>query len=741
MGSSLVEVALPLPVDRTYTYRIPAGSEDLAVPGRRVMVPFGRRGEIRGFVVGRPETSDYPKLKEVSVFLDDGPVLGPDILGLCRFISAYYGCSIGEALDAALPSGVKHGRAARNITHAALAIPPQAALDLAETLPDREAKQARILRLLAAEDRPIPLAPLLSKAKASRSPADTLVKKGLIKRMGVRLESDPLNEAAATRTEPPEPTGEQAAAIREIAGAVAGDLYQVFLLFGITGSGKTEVYLRAIEDCRQRGKQAIVLVPEIALTPQTVRRFRSRFDRVAVLHSAQSEAERRRWWKATQAGQVDVVVGPRSAVFAPVPDLGLIVVDEEHDTSFKQNRTPRYHARDVAVVRALEANAAVVLGSATPALESYQNAVTGKYRMLRLTARLGGGSLPPVEIVDMGREMMEVQRFTHFSRRLRALITESLGKKEQVMLFLNRRGFSTLLICRQCGESLNCRNCSVTLTYHQGHGRALCHMCGFERRVPDACPACAQPGLLHKGFGTEKVEAEISTLYPESRIARMDSDTMTTRDSYERVLEKVGNGEIDILVGTQMIAKGLHFRGITAVGVVDADTSLRLPDFRAGERTFQLIAQVAGRTGRGERGGRVVVQTFRPGQPALTAAAAHDYLAFATEELAQRKAFGYPPYGRILLAVVQGKKAASVQKRAQEVVTTLRAALDPKRATVLGPAIPPIDRVKDRFRRQVVVKARGVREIRRAVSLLRGQRTGGKSGVEVVLDVDPTGLM
>lgn len=739
MSLSFVEVAVPLPVDRTFTYCVPAGCEAEAVPGRRVLVPFGRKGELRGFVVGNPSTSEVPDLKEVTRFLDEGPVLGHDVLALGRFLSRYYGCSLGEALDAMLPSGVKHGRASRTVPFAGLAVSPDEALARAEALPESRSRQARILRMLAGIEGDVPLADVLRKTGASRSPADSLVKAGLLFVRRKALPLDPLNTPADVRRPPPEPTGEQAKAIREISAAIRDEKFGVFLLFGITGSGKTEVYLRSIEAAIAGGRQTIVLVPEIALTPQTVRRFRARFDRVAVLHSAQSEAERRRWWREVQAGRIDVVVGPRSAVFAPVPRLGLLVVDEEHDSSFKQGRVPRYHARDIGIIRAREAGAAVILGSATPALESYHNARTGKYRMLRLTARVGGGELPPVETVDMGVEMKETKTFTHFSRRLKSLISGSLKRGEQVMLFLNRRGFSTLLYCRRCGESLTCESCSVTLTFHRGHQRAICHICGYERRVPPRCPTCGDPGMLQKGYGTERVEAEIRELHPTCRVARMDSDTMTTREAYEEVLDRVRGGEVDILVGTQMIAKGLHFPSVTAVGVIDADTSLRLPDFRSSERTFQLIAQVAGRTGRSERGGRVVVQTFRVGQAALTSAARHDYLGFAEEELRQRKAFGYPPYGRVLLVLVQGKKVPAVIERAKEVRLELDQVLAGTGARVLGPAVPLIEKIKDRYRRQIVVKAKDHHAVARAVAHLRGRRAT-KGGVDIILDVDPVGM-
>jgi len=515
------------------------------VLGRRVTVPFGRRGDLRGFIVGHPETSDLQGLKEVSALLDDGPVVGPDILALCRFIARYYGCSLGEALDAALPSGVKHGRASRTVAHAELAVPAAEARARAAELPDSRAKQARILVILADAGEPVPVADIRRRACTSRSPVDTLARAGLVTVRRFPLPEDPFGPAPTGGAPPPELTGEQAVSVEAVTAAARGGEFGAFLLFGVTGSGKTEVYLRSIRESVDLGRQAIVLVPEISLTPQTVRRFRARFDRVAVLHSAQSEAERRRWWRAVKRGEVDVVVGPRSAIFAPVPRLGLIVVDEEHDSSFKQGRAPRYNARDVAVVRARLAGAAVVLGSATPSLESWHNARTGKYRLLTLSTRVGGGELPPVEIVDMGREMAETKRVTRFSRRLKAILRESLDRGEQAMLFLNRRGFSTLLLCQRCGESLSCDRCSVSLTYHQRLGRAICHLCGHVKTVPDECPACSQPGLLYRGFGTEKVEEEIASHHPDARVARMDSDTMTSKASYERVLDAVKRQEID----------------------------------------------------------------------------------------------------------------------------------------------------------------------------------------------------
>ncbi len=736
--AGLVEIALPVPLDRNFTYRVPDGLEHRVEIGRRVLVPFGKRSEVRGFVVGRPEVSPVPdaELRDVAAFLDDAPALGPEMMELCRFLARYYGCSLGEALDAALPGGVKRGRRSRRVLHLALVPPPEEARRAATAMPAGRYRQARLLTLLADAGEPLPLSLALRNAQiATASPAKSLVKAGLARFENLALPDDPLNMPAGPPPPPLDLTGEQAAAVREISAVVAAGTFATFLLYGITGSGKTEVYLRALTECVARGRQAIVMVPEISLTPQTAQRFRERFPRVAVLHSAQSDAERARYWRAVRDGQVDVVVGPRSAVFAPLPRLGLVVVDEEHDSSFKQGSTPRYHGRDLAVVRARMAGAAVVLGSATPALESWHNARAGKYRLLPLTARVGGGDLPPVEIVDMAREMMELKRAVWLSRRLRKLVADALTRGEQAMLFLNRRGFARSLFCRVCGTPLGCRACHLSLTYHQARNRAMCHLCGYEVRPPDLCPSCQSPGFRQRGFGTERIEEEVAEAFPKARVARMDSDTMTGRGAHERLLAKVGAREVDILVGTQMISKGLHFPDITVVGVLDADIGLDRPDFRATERTFQQVAQVAGRTGRGPKGGRVVVQTFRPALPAIVAAASHDFVAFAEQELRDREAAWYPPYCRILLATYEGRAENEVAARARADAVALERAFAPEEARVLGPAAPSVDRVKGRYRRQVVLKARGPAEVSRAVRALRS--TPRTAGVDLALDVDP----
>ncbi len=513
----------------------------------------------------------------------------------------------------------------------------------------------------------------------------------------------------------------------------------VVLLHGVTGSGKTEVYLRAIARVVERGKQAIVLVPEIALTPQTVARFKARFARVAVLHSMLTESARAAQWRAARAGEVDVIVGARSAVFAPVRALGLIVVDEEHEAAYKQGNAPRYHAREVAVQRARMEGAAAVLGSATPSLESIHRARAGEYRTAPLSCRIERREMPEIEVVDMAAERAEVKRYPVISRRLEQLVRQSMERREQAILFLNRRGFLTHVSCPRCQWTFRCRRCDVGMTYHRETDRAACHYCMESAPLPSACLDCGSPRLLMLGLGTERIEAEIRTLFPGFRVSRMDSDSMKTREDYRASLKALWSGATDILVGTQMIAKGLDVPDVTLVGVINADTAFHLPDFRAAERTFQLITQVAGRTGRGPRGGRVVVQTFNPQHYAIRAAAAYDFAGFLARELEMRKELGYPPFASLVRIVVQGTPEERVRAASERLSGRLKAAFDEKQAAILGPAAAPLYRLKGRYRMHFLLKVPDLEAVlpplRKAVGAVSTSRS-----LQALLDVDPVDL-
>ncbi len=488
------------------------------------------------------------------------------------------------------------------------------------------------------------------------------------------------------------------------------------------------------------GGQAIVLVPEISLTPQTIRRFRARFSRVAVLHSHLTPAARRKQWQAISKGRADVIIGARSALFAPAPHLRLIVVDEEHETSFKQDSTPRYHARDAAVMRAKIEGAVCILGSATPSLETFNNARTGRYRIAELSCRVEHMPMPSVETVDMSDEVVAVKYQRYLSRRLENLMSETLSRNEQVILFLNRRGFSTYIHCLRCRFVLKCRDCDITLTYHKLQGKMMCHYCHYEMPPPEKCPDCGARTLRFSGMGTERIEDEVRRSFPEHTLARMDSDTMRKRDLYERVLADFRAGKTDILVGTQMIAKGLHFPNVTLVGVIAADSALSLPDFRAAERTFQLVSQVAGRTGRGPKGGRVLVQSFTPDHYSVRMAARHDYFGFAEAELAHRRELSYPPFGRIARIVVQARDQAALARHASEIGGALSRAARAHRSFVLGPVPCPIARIKAKFRRHILIKAPDHRELQ-AVLDAAEHLYGGTSKVSVTVDVDALGML
>ncbi len=541
-------------------------------------------------------------------------------------------------------------------------------------------------------------------------------------------------------------TAEQAAAVDAITAGLATGA-QPFLLHGVTGSGKTEVYLRVIATALAAGKTALVLVPEISLTPQLAARFRARFgDRVAILHSGLREQARLGEWSRLRRGDATIAVGARSAVFAPLANLGVVVVDEEHDGSFKQDEGVRYHARDVALVRAHRAGAVCVLGSATPSLESYAHAERGQYRLLALTERppdpaLGAPRpMPTVEVVDLRKFMADGEAMV--SAPLRAAIGETLANGDQVILFLNRRGFATFVLCKACGHSFRCPHCSVSLTYHRESDRLRCHYCGYQQRVPEACPKCGAPAIERTGLGTEKVAAAIAEEFPDARVARLDRDVATGAKA-EAVLSRVARREVDVLVGTQMVTKGHDFPGVTLVGVLCADTGLDLPDFRAAERTFQLLAQVAGRAGRGDRPGRVLVQTYRPDSPAVTAAAAHDYRSFFTAESGSRAELGYPPHGRLIAIRIDGANPTLVAQTAADLgKLAVELAARPELAApveVRGPVPAPLERLRGRTRWQIWLRGADRASLRRVARSLAAAEVS--SAVRVALDVDPMSAM
>jgi primosomal protein N' (replication factor Y) len=728
-GAWLAAVAVKVPQDRgIFDYRVPLGLRERIQVGQRVRVPFAGR-KLTGYVVELPKSSEVPesKLRELDGLLDEDPVFNLEMLELCHWLARYYQSSLAEVLEVALPQSViREWKKRKELSRESL-VEPASGPGQGKAGPAGK----KVLALLAERPEGASIEALENEAGISRAVLRRLLEKGWLKLRAPTIQNQP--EAVES---PPELNPEQAEAVGALCKALDERRFQATLLYGITGSGKTEVYLRSIEHVLASGRGAIVLVPEIALTPQTTRRFKARFgDKVAVLHSALSDKERWTAWQRVRKGEARVVIGPRSALFAPVSELALIVVDEEHETTYKQERSPRYQARDVAVLRAQRLNAVVLLGSATPSLESYQKAIQGRYQMLKLGLRAGGGQLPPVEIVDMGVEWREVKGAPLISRLLRRVINEALGRGERAILFLNRRGFTTVLLCAHCGYVHKCQFCDVSMTYHKKEDRVLCHFCADNSPAPRGpCPSCQGPPLKHRGAGTERIEEICQSVFPIAKIERVDSDTVRSGDSVEVRLDRFRRGDVNLLIGTQMIARGLDIPEVTAVGIINADTSLGHPDFRATERTFQLIAQVAGRAGRGELPGRTVVQTFNPGEPAILAAAKHDFESFANSELRARELLGYPPFGRLLHILVRGEKQELVESEIERLAQELRAQLPPGCA-FLGPAISPRAYLANKFRYQALIKGPDAPAIQRVMDLAGEFQSA--HGVEVVLDRDP----
>ncbi len=592
--------------------------------------------------------------------------------------------------------------------------------------------QGRLLAALLAEGRLG--AEELRRLKVGAATVKCLEAAGLVASEREAVVRDSYAGAAATATIPA-PTDEQRAVLDAIIPAVRAKRYESFLLHGVTGSGKTQVYIEAAAAAREAGRQVVVLVPEIALTGQIVTRFKARFgDDVVVAHSRLSVGERYDAWQRLRSGAAGIVIGARSAVFAPVPDPGLFVIDEEQEFTYKQEESPRYHTREVALKRAELAGAAVVLGSATPAVETYYDACAGRHRLLAMPSRVDGSPMPEVQVVDM-REELQAGRRSVISAPLRELLTETVARGEQAILFLNRRGYATFVLCRDCGEVMRCERCAVSLVYHATVNALRCHYCQASQPSPDVCPACGSRYIRYFGTGTQKVEEELAALLPDARVVRMDQDTTGGKMAHDRILAAFAAGRYDILLGTQMVAKGHDIKQVTAVGVISADTSLYLPDFRAAERTFMLLTQAAGRAGRGDAPGRVVVQTYSPEHYAVQAGARHDYAAFYEEEIGYRRELGYPPFSALVKLTVQGEDEVKARRQAEEAAAALRARLTGG-SSVVGPFAAPVAKISDIYRLHILIKTTDLTAARAALRELGLERRN-----DMAIDVDPVNVM
>jgi primosomal protein N' (replication factor Y) len=740
------DVVFDRPLDHAYTYAVPEGLRDVVGVGKRVVVPFGKGDKaISGFCVRVTDAPPSREVKAIQRVLDEQPLLDDNLMRLTRWMADYYLCGWGQVLNAVIPAGAKE----RAGTRAAVFLEAVPEAELPQPLPRLSAKQATALHHLRSAAKPIEVSHLSRLATCGQGPVAALVEKGYARRRERRVDhfSDS-TEDAEPESGPISLNADQLRAWAPIEQAVRKGGFHAFLLHGVTSSGKTEIYLRAIEEVVRQGRQALVLVPEISLTPQTIARFRGRCGEIAVLHSHLGDAERGGHWRRIAAGQVQVVVGARSAVFAPTRKLGLIVIDEEHEGTFKQENTPRYHARDVAVMRARLENIPILLGSATPSLESWHNAERGQYTLLSLPSRVHDRPLPEVALIDLRHEAMGQGRFHALSLPLERAMRDSLRAGGQVILLLNRRGFSTHVHCPSCGYVEVCRHCDLALTYHRQRDVMLCHYCGYEQEPPKLCPQCGRQQIRYQGLGTEKLQQEIEEKFHGYVVRRMDSDSMRRPGSHGRVLSAFRQGLIHVLLGTQMIAKGLDFPNVTLVGVVNADVGLNIPDFRSAERTFQLLAQVSGRAGRGPRGGRVLVQTFNPEQPCIALAAAHDYHGFVAQELTHRRTHGYPPFQRLARLIIRSRDQTAAGDFAERMAGAFTAAITSLTkggnpaldVRVLGPAEAPVFRLKGyyRFHFQLQSASPGSLHqlLRHVLPALRPP-----TGVEFALDIDPTNML
>src|SRR5579863_1090831 len=798
------DVSLPVPLDQPFTYLLPETMRHRVAPGCRVLVPFGKR-TITGVVLRIHEDPPASPPREAFRLLDEEPALDAGLLKLGRWISEYYCAPLGETLRAMTPlsSDVRRSKVysltsaghdaarqfhlgdnlaadpaceilrlldarprsasylAQKVEKAASVLTSLAKkgwVEIEDRAQERDPLRASAARLrvefsargaqkLAKQEREL-LAYLelhpgphnLAKLEDSVAKASTAAR-GLARHNLVTLALEPL-AAVITPPRPPHALNpSQQVAFAALRGAIESGGFHAFLLEGVTGSGKTEVYLNAIDATLALGKNALMLVPEIGLTPAVAGQFHHRFgERVAILHSAFHDTERAQQWRRIRSGEAGVVVATRSGVFAPVARLGLVIVDEEHDNSYKQQETPRYHGRDVAVVRARDAGAVIVLGSATPSLETRYNAERGKYTRLELPERIESRPMPRVDLIDMRQEFLDTRKQGTFSRALVDAVQERLENGEQSMLLLNRRGFSSFIACRACGQRVECANCSVTLTYHRRDRRMLCHYCDYSTRVPDRCPKCDSEYIQFLGTGSERVEEDLHSAFPRARIARLDRDTVRGKRDYETILSGFRDGSYDILVGTQMIAKGHDIPNVTLVGVINADLGLGLPDFRAAERTFQLLTQAAGRAGRGTTPGIVLIQTLNPDHYAIRCAAAQNYEMFYSKEIEFRRLMWYPPFGALANVVVRATHEEDALARSGALGRLLQPA--PEGVKVLGPAPAAVARLKNEYRFQMLLKTSSRARLGEILGELRRFAAAERwPAASLLIDVDPMTLL
>lgn len=802
---SIATVIVDVPAkqtDHVFDYRIPEKWKEMIQPGIRVIVPFGPR-MVQGFVINIKDYSEFDKLRAIKEPMDLEPVLNQELLDLGDWMTCEAMCFKITALQAMLPSALKakyekviqvtdgkmeqlpdviqeclnhrtsiswkeviegeytklfqkeiqkghlqlvyHVKNKLNKKTVRVIKPlhsKEKLAEIAQSFSVRAKKQQEVLYFFCNQQSPISYKELLQATHASNTTIKALIEKGFLAEENIEVYRDPFENRVYQISKPLQLTVEQSVAIEPIQQKIINQEHEVFLLHGVTGSGKTEVYLQSIATVMEKGKEAIMLVPEISLTPQTVKRFKERFgEQVAVMHSGLSIGEKYDEWRKIYRKEVKVVVGARSAIFAPFENLGLIIIDEEHESSYKQEETPRYHARDVAIERAKLHSCPVILGSATPTLESFARAQKGVYQLLTMKSRMNAAALPPVEIVDMREELRNGNR-SMFSKTLLTKLQDRLEKGQQTVLMLNKRGHSSFVMCRSCGVVLQCPNCDISLTYHRFHDKLKCHYCGYEIGMPTRCPECESNHIRFFGTGTQKVEEELAKILPEARVIRMDVDTTSKKGSHEQLLTAFGEGKADILLGTQMIAKGLDFPNITLVGVLSADTMLHLPDFRSSEKTFQLLTQVSGRAGRHQLEGEVVIQTYSPDHYSIELAALQNYETFYEQEMFIRRQKHYPPYFYIALITVSHEDLMKTVTTADKITQYLKSHLS-RNTIVLGPVASPLSRINNRYRYQCLIKYKREPQLQMQLRTIleHYQQETTQNHLQISIDLNPQMMM